>query len=100
MNEKALSYIGLARRAGKLASGSWQTEEAVKKKTACLVLVASDASDPTRKKFEQMCSFYAVKCIRFSDRETLGRILGRGETVLAAFLDPGLAEAFLRAADL
>ena len=99
MNEKQLSYIGMAKKAGKLVSGSFRTEEAVKRKTARLVLLASDASDPTRKKFEQMCSYYAVKCIRVTDRGTLGRVLGREETVLAAFLDDGFTEAFLRAAD-
>ena len=37
--------LGLAQRAGKVASGEFSTEKAVKSKKAFLVVVASDASD-------------------------------------------------------
>ena len=54
-NEKRLlSYLGLAKRAGKVASGEFQTEEAIRKGKAELVLVAGDASDNTKKKFRNM----------------------------------------------
>ena len=39
--------LGLAQRAGKVASGEFSTEKAVKSKKAFLVVVASDASDNT-----------------------------------------------------
>ena len=45
---KALSMIGLATKAGKVASGEFCTEKEVKSKRACLVIVADDASDNTR----------------------------------------------------
>ena len=48
---KALSMIGLATKAGKVASGEFCTEKEVKSGRACLVIVADDASDNTKKKF-------------------------------------------------
>ena len=41
---KALSMIGLATKAGKVASGEFCTEKEVKSGRACLVIVADDAS--------------------------------------------------------
>ena len=53
-NSRARSYLGLAKKAGKVRSGEFQTEEAVKKKLACLVILAADASDNTKKKFQNI----------------------------------------------
>ena len=57
---KALSMIGLATKAGKVASGEFCTEKEVKSGRAYLVIVADDASDNTKKKFQNMCDFYQV----------------------------------------
>ena len=54
---KALSMIGLATKAGKVASGEFCTEKEVKSGRAYLVIVADDASDNTKKKFQNMCGF-------------------------------------------
>ena len=52
---KMISLIGLAMKAGKIVSGEFMTEKSVKTGKAELVLVAADASDNTRKKFQNMC---------------------------------------------
>ena len=57
---KVLSLLGLATRAGKIKSGSFLTEQAVKAGKAYLVLIAGDASENTKKKLSNMCSFYEV----------------------------------------
>ena len=41
----ALSMLGIAAKAGKVASGEYQTEHAVKSHKAFLVIVAEDASE-------------------------------------------------------
>ena len=55
-DKKIFSMFGLAARAGKIASGEFQTETAVKSQTAYLVVVAEDASDNTKKLFHDKCS--------------------------------------------
>ena len=57
--DKVLSYLGLAARARKIQSGEFSTEKSVKSGRAALVIVASDASDNTKKKFTNMC----IKCL-------------------------------------
>ena len=44
---KGLSLLGLAFRSGNLVSGEFAAREAVRKKTAALIIVANDASDNT-----------------------------------------------------
>ena len=51
---KSLSLLSLATKAGKTKSGEFLTEKAVKEGDAYLVIVAADASDNTRKRFQNM----------------------------------------------
>ena len=60
---KTLSLISMATKAGKTASGEFCTEKEVKTGGAYLVIVAGDASDNTKKKFRNMCEFYEVPII-------------------------------------
>ena len=52
--DKALGMIGLATKAGKIASGEFMTENAVKSGMASLVIVSAEASDNTKKKFRNI----------------------------------------------
>ena len=45
INHKVLSLIGLAMKAGKVVSGEFSTEKAVKTGTAFLVVVAESVTD-------------------------------------------------------
>jgi len=49
MEDKILNFLGLAARAGKVVSGEFSVEKLIKANKAKLVLVALDASDPTKK---------------------------------------------------
>ena len=50
--KKVLNLLGLATRAGKTASGEFMTEKAIKSGKAYLVIVSEEASDNTKKMFE------------------------------------------------
>ena len=50
-NNKVLSLIGLATKAGKTVSGEFSTEKSVKTGKGFLALVADDASENTKMKF-------------------------------------------------
>lgn len=95
-NDKVLSLIGLATKAGKLVSGEFATEKAVKSQTAVLVLIAKDASDNTKKKFSDMCSFYEVPIYLYSCKEDLGKAMGKEIRASLALLDDGFAKALIK----
>lgn len=75
--DKALSMLGIAARAGRIVSGEFTVEKEVKSGRAYLVLIAEDASENTRKKFQNMCEFYEVPMRLCYDRERLGHFIGK-----------------------
>ncbi|HEY4430864.1 MAG TPA: ribosomal L7Ae/L30e/S12e/Gadd45 family protein, partial [Paenibacillus sp.] len=60
---KALSYLGLAMRAGKIVTGDEAVLKAVRSSEAKLVVLAGDASDNTQKKFRDKCGTYDIPLV-------------------------------------
>jgi len=75
--DKVLSMLGLAAKAGAIASGEFSTEKSVKEGKAFLVIVAKDASDNTKKHFRDMTTFYEVPMYEYADKEMLGHAIGK-----------------------
>ena len=93
---KALSMISLATKAGKTASGEFATEKEVKSGYAELVIVATDASENTKKKFRNMCEFYEVPMFVYGDKETLGHAMGKEFRASLAITDFGFAKGIMK----
>lgn len=91
--KKVFSYIGLATKSGKIASGEFSTERAVKEGKAWLVLVAEDASNNTKKMFTNMCTYYQVPIYFFGEKTELGHAMGKEYRASLALTDKGLADA-------
>lgn len=98
-NNKILSYIGLATKAGKAVSGEFTTEKAVKTGKAQLVIVAADASDNTKKKFKNMCTFYKVPIYFIEDKTNLGRAMGKEFRASLALTDDNFSKAIVKELD-
>ncbi len=90
---KAYGMLGLAARAGKVASGEFSTEKAVKSGRANLVIVAGDASEYTRKMFQNMCAYYNVPMRAWITKEELGHAIGKEKRASLAVMDEGFAHA-------
>ena len=90
---KAYWMIGMAMKAGKVASGEFATEKAVKTGKAALVIVSEAASENTKKKFRNMCAYYQVPIYFFGEKEELGHAIGKEFRASLAVLDDGLAKA-------
>ena len=75
--DKVLSMLGLAAKAGAIASGEFSTEKSVKEGKAFLVIVAKDASDNTKKHFRDMTTFYEVPMYEYADKAMLGHAIGK-----------------------
>ena len=90
---KVLSLIGLAMKAGRVVSGEFSTENAVKDGKACLVLISEEASDNTRKKFQNMCTYYKVPIYLYGTKNELGRAMGKEFRASLAVTDAGFSDA-------
>ena len=96
---RTLSMISLATKAGKTVSGEFCTEKEVKCGTAELVIVATDASENTKKKFQNMCEFYEVPIYFYGDKDTLGHAMGKEFRASLAVLDVGFAKGIRKHLD-
>lgn len=94
--DNVLSMLGLCKRAGKVVSGEFSTEKAVKEKKAKLVIVATDASDNTKKLFRNKCTFYNVPFYMYSKKADLGHSLGQEMRTSVAVLDDNFANAVIQ----
>lgn len=95
-DRKVLSLLGLAMKAGKVVSGEFQTESCVKEGTACLVIVAEDASDNTKKLFRDKTGFRSIPFKLYGTKATLGRALGKEYRASLAVTEQGFADAICK----
>lgn len=91
--DRVLSLVGLATKAGKVVSGEFSTERAVKSRKAYLVIVAGDASENTQKNFKNMCGYYKVPMIVYGSKDDLAHAMGKEVRASMAILDSGFAKA-------
>ena len=92
---KTMGLIGLATKAGKTAGGEFLTEREVKSGRAALVIVAEDASENTKKKFNDMCRYYQVPIYTIGSKEELGRAIGKEYRASLAFTDENFSRAVI-----
>ena len=90
---KVESLLGLCTRSRNLVSGEFAAEGAVKDGSARLIIVASDASDNTKKLFKDKCNFYEVPCFEYGTKESLGHAIGKEMRASIAVLDEGFAKS-------
>lgn len=96
IKDKTLSLISLAMKAGKIVCGEFSVEKAVKNKKAHLVIVAEDASENTKKRFQNMCEYRNVPMYYYSNKTELGRAIGKQFRVSVACLDEGFAKTLIK----
>ena len=92
MDNKLLSMLSLAAKAGRIQSGGFSVEKAIKEKRALLVIISMDASDNTTKMFVNMCKHYQVPLYKFGSKDELGHRIGKGARSSVAILDRGFSE--------
>ena len=91
--DRVLSMIGLSAKAGKVKSGEFAVEQAVKGGKAYMVIVACDASDNSKKSYRDMCEFYEVPIYFYGNKEDLGNCCGKEFRASVAIMDENLAKA-------
>ena len=90
---KIISMVGMAMKAGKVVSGEFSTEKAVKTGKAFLVIVSEAASDNTKKMFRNMCSYYEVPMYVYGTKEDLGHSMGKEFRASLAVTEEGFAKS-------
>ena len=96
--DKALNYMALARKAGRIELGEEPVGAAARAQHARLVVVAADASDHTWRRALSFVANTEQLCLRVPfGKDQLGQATGRTSLAIAAFTDPSMALAFVKA---
>ena len=88
--DKAANYLGLMRKAGRIALGEHDAGAAARAGKACLLLLAQDASVNAHAAQAPLLRLPYTK-------QALSDRLGKTGCAIAAVTDPGLAKAFVSA---
>ena len=100
--DKVLSLLGMAQKAGRISGGSFQVSESVKSGAASLVIIASDISEGSEKKYRSeeqyrdMCSYYEVPLYKYSDMDSLGHAIGKEYRAAVSVNDAGFAKGLMK----
>ena len=96
--DKALNYLSLARKGGMAELGEEPVGAITRSGKGYLVIVASDASDHTWRRAKSFVAGTQQQCIKVPfSKDELGMAIGRSSLAIAAFTDPALALAFVKA---
>ena len=95
MTDRFLQMLGIAAKAGKVVSGSFSAEKAIKERKACLVIVSAEASENTKKHFSDMCAYRNIPIIFHARGAELGKSIGKKDRICAAVTDQGLSDKLI-----
>jgi len=96
-NNDALAFLGLARRAGKLAVGADEASAMCSSGKARLVVMSSDVAGNTKRWLEQAAQAKEIPLVPLScTKDELGGALGAGGCACAAVCDTGFAISLCR----
>jgi ribosomal protein L7Ae-like RNA K-turn-binding protein len=96
VNSRIQSLIGIARRAGKVASGDAQVEAFLKKRAGNLLILAEDAPG-AHKKYDQWAKDLKLPVVITGTKQELGHCIGLSPRSAVLILDQGFAKAILLA---
>ena len=96
--DKALNYMSLGRKAGLIELGEEPVGAAARALKAKLIAVAQDAGDHTWRRAKSFVAGTDQVCVRVPyTKDEMGQATGRTSLAIAAFTDPAMALAFLKA---
>lgn len=95
-SERICGLLGLATRAGKVTFGTEACMSSIEKKKVNLLLIASDASERTKLKFENICSKYHVPVLEILTEEEISKAIGKENKVVAGVEEVNFSKEILK----
>lgn len=95
ISHRIYQLIGLSQKAGKLISGAYAGEKAIKSGKAELVIVSEEASFNTIKKFSDICSYRNIDMIKVGSKEALGKSIGKEDRTIVVITDRAFKDMIL-----
>lgn len=94
--QKLLFALGLAQKAGKLASGDYAVNSALKTGKVKLLLIARDCAENSRARLVYLCEQQQVEFRDVLSRSQLGAAIGKAQRTAVAVLDDNFVKMILK----
>lgn len=91
-----LKSLGIGYRARLLISGEEFVIEGIRKGNVCLVLLANDASDNSKKKILDKCKYYNVEAIMDYSSDELSKAIGKENRMVIGITSKKFAQSLLK----
>ena len=92
INKKIIGLIGLAARARQISYGADSVKEKIKNKKLNLVIIANNASERTKKKFETLCEEYNIPIIIAGEIEEISKAIGKSNKAVLGIENKNLSK--------
>ena len=89
------SMLGLCMKAGKLICGTDACIDSIKTGSAYAIVVANDASNNTKEKFNKLATDYSVDIVLIGEKELISKSVGKIDKAVFVITDNGLANKIL-----
>lgn len=96
MKNNLLSFLSLAKKAGKVKSGESVILDEISSLKVNLLIIAKDASENTKKRYTDKCNYRDIPIIELSCKDELGKAIGKEYAAAIAICDEGFAKSFLK----
>ena len=93
--KRLLGMLGIATKAGKITFGAESCKEAIMKNKIKLLLLAKDASERTKTKFEVLAHSKKVPVFEVSNIEEMSRAIGKKNKAVVGILDFNFSKAII-----
>lgn len=93
MVNKVNGLLGICTKAGKLSCGTDLVLEEISKKFVKLVIVATDASDKTKKNIKFVCEKNNIELFEYGTIDDNSKAIGKHNKAIIAIKDHSLAKA-------
>lgn len=93
--QKLMSILGLAQKAGKVVSGDFAVQGAIKSGKAKLLIIAADASESTKKEYQYLAASRNIESYCFLSKEQLGGAIGKALRAAVVITDEGFTKPII-----
>ncbi len=90
---RALNFISIAQKAGKVQAGEYLTMKALKEGMAYLVIIAEDTSEKAKERIQYACKNFECDAVVFATKKDLGHFTGNREKSVICLTDAGFSKS-------
>lgn len=96
MNNKLLTLLGFAQRAGKAVAGNDLVQAEIKRGNVVMVFIANDISPQSEKKIANLCELNKILISRKFDTDTLSAAIGKSGRTVVGIKRSELSQAIIK----